>query len=251
MRLEAGMVKVERLYFNKNQEHLKIVQLSDIHIDMLKVPVKKIIAVLNLEAPDLVIVTGDYIRKPSQAGRFLEFLSEIKDNRNFYLCLGNHDFDAFQNDKEGLADFINRIEKLGVKVLNNRSLCIAKNQKIYNIIGISDLLKGNVDINEALKGCDCNASFNIAISHCPDVIFDIPQGTVDFLFTGHYHGGQIWNPFGLELKYLEDGRLYKTGIKQGSHKVNGINLYINRGLGNEKLPFRFLARPEITVFYLP
>lgn len=251
MHFEVRNIKIERIFFSKKNEYLKILQLSDIHIDMLFVSVKKIVDVLNFERPDLIIITGDFIRKPLQAEQFFDFLSEIRGNFNICLCLGNHDFDAFHDNQEGLTGFIKNIKALGIEVLDNKSISVTKNTKKYNIIGISDLLKGNPDVEEALKICDDNTSINIAFSHNPDIIFDIHNNKIMYLFCGHYHGGQIWTPFGLEYKYIEEGRLYKMGIKRGLHLVNGINLYINRGLGNEKLPFRFLSRPEITVFYIP
>ncbi|NMB95870.1 MAG: metallophosphoesterase [Clostridiaceae bacterium] len=151
-----------------------------------------------------------------------------------------------------MEKFIEVLEsKKNVKVLDNKALCIKKNSKKYNIIGIDDLNTGNPCIEKALSDCDKSADINIAFSHNPDIISKIPKNSVDYLFCGHFHGGQIWMPFNIEYKLLRKEKLCKMGISRGLHKLNGVNLYINRGLGNVCFPLRFLSRPEITVFYMP
>jgi uncharacterized protein len=33
-------------------------------------------------------------------------------------------------------------------------------------------------------------------------------------------------------------------------EINPLSLYVNRGIGTTRLPFRFMAKPELTVFTL-
>lgn len=249
MIFEAHWVKVEHISFSKNNKGLKIVQLSDIHINRLSVKKEKIISVIQQEKPDIVIITGDYIEKRKHIPKFLCFLKSLTNVSNIYLCLGNHDFKVFKNDNSGLEFFINEIKISGAQVFHNSSVCIKKNGKKYNILGIPDKKSGCVDIDKALFSLSKDSFLDIAFSHNPDIVLDIPYGKVDFLLCGHFHGGQIWAPFDLELKLMREEKLCKMGIKRGLHNINGIVLYINRGLGNVCFPLRFLSRPEITVFY--
>jgi predicted MPP superfamily phosphohydrolase len=253
MRYEASTVKVERIKFTLSKKGLKIIQLSDIHIKYLKVSAQTVRKVIERENPDIIIFTGDYIDKPNHINKFLYFLEQIKSSSTaMYLCLGNHDYEAFeQYDGSILQDFINMLENQGITVLHNRAVCYTKNSVKYNVIGIEDLSTGKPNIDEALYFCSKEAFVNIAFSHNPDIVFEIPKGKVDFLFCGHFHGGQIWMPFNLEFKLLRKEILCKMGITRGLHRINGINLYINRGLGNVCFPLRFLSKPEITIFHLP
>lgn len=251
MLFEAQWVEVKSISFSNNKKGLKIIQLSDIHIKRLSVKVDKVLKVLEREKPDLVLITGDYIEKRKDIPKFLDFLKSFTFLCDIYLCLGNHDFRVFKNDKPGLEKFVNDIENLDTQVLHNRSVCIEKNGKKYNIIGIADKRSGYEDVNKSLNTCSKEASLNIAFSHNPDIIFEIPNGKIDYLLCGHFHGGQIWAPFDLEFRVLRNEKLCKMGIKRGLHKLNGIILYINRGLGNVCFPLRFFSRPEITVFYFP
>ncbi|MCX7922482.1 MAG: metallophosphoesterase [Clostridia bacterium] len=251
MRFETTLVKVERIKFTESKNHLKVIQISDIHVNHLKVSADKVKKVIDSENPDLIILTGDYIEKPKHISIFLDFVDKIKNKDNVYLCLGNHDHKAFLKDREGLDKFIAEMEVRRINVLHNRAICYEKNFRAYNLIGIADLKTGSPDLHKALSTCHNQAVINIGISHNPDIVLKIPENRIDYLFCGHFHGGQIWMPFNLEFKLLRNEKLCDMGIRRGLHKVNGINLYISRGLGNVLFPFRFFSRPEITVIHLP
>ena len=262
MRYEASAVKVEKLKFTSSRTGLKIIQLSDIHIKFLRVPVKTVKDVIAREKPDIIILTGDYIENACDIQKFTNFLAQIRNDETVYACLGNHDYKVvkqYGNDnksgnrsKTGNSNFfIEVLKNSGVNVLHNQAACYTKNNVKYNIIGIEDLYAGSPDINKALASCEKDAFMNIALSHNPDIVYEIPKGKIDYLFCGHFHGGQIWTPFKLEFMLLRKERLCKIGITRGLHKINGVILYINRGLGNVCFPLRFFSRPEITVFHLP
>lgn len=252
MRFEATFLKVKRVRFTKDRKHLKVLQLSDIHIHRLKVSYSRIKQVIDNEKPDLIILTGDYIEHRKHMEEFFSFIQLVLNGRdNMYACLGNHDFEALDGDDEAVENYIRKIENFGITFLQNASVCFEKNSKIYNIIGITDMRYGKNDVGKALKSCSPNAFANIAFSHNPDIIFEIPKNKVDYLFCGHFHGGQIWAPFDFEFKLLRHEKLCKMGVRKGLHKINGILLYINSGLGNVVVPLRFLSRPEITIYYLP
>lgn len=251
MRIETTLLEVKRIYFTKSSKALKVMQLSDVHINRLYVSFDKIKQSIARENPDIIIITGDYIESKSHIPRFISFLNYLDIKDNVYLCLGNHDFEAYKKDKPGLSRFIEAIEATGAKLLHNECVNISKGSNTYNLIGIADMRYGHHDIGKALRNCKQNALVNIGFSHNPDIVLEIPQGKLDYLFCGHFHGGQIWMPFDFEFKLLRKEKLCKQGVKSGLHKINGINLYINRGLGNVSLPLRFLSRPEITIFHIP
>lgn len=250
MRLEASLVQVKKVNLSKTTSNLTILQMSDVHIGRLKVPYKKINNAINHHKADILVMTGDYIESKHHVPKFIKFIKSLDISIPMYLCLGNHDFNTFKNDPKGLNAFINQLQELNINVLNNSCCSITKNSRIYNIVGIADLKAGSPDIEKAFSLCKNNYDSNIVLSHNPDISLTLPSDKVDYLLCGHFHGGQIWTPFGLEFKLLRDDYLPKKGITRGIHQINNIKVYINRGIGNVRLPLRFFSKPEITIIYI-
>ena len=249
MRLEASWVQLNKIRFCSDSKCLKIMHFSDIHIRFLRVSTKKIAKIIKNEKPDIIFITGDFITCKNETPDFLRFIDEINFLCPIMFTVGNHEYKSFKHSLLDLENFINDIKQKGCILLDNESLLFEKNSKKYNIIGISEKRYNLHDVKKALSSIDFNFT-KIAFSHNPDIVLDLKEGEVDYLFCGHFHGGQIWMPFGLEFKVLRNEVLCKMGITKGLHRINGINLYINRGLGNVLFPLRFLSRPEISIYYL-
>lgn len=251
MRFETTLLTVKKVYLTKSSSQLKVIQISDVHIRFLKVNINKITRAIEEQQPDLIILTGDYIDNVKEIPLFLNFLEKVKGTHKTLLCFGNHDYEVFYKNEEGLVKFISDIEKLGIKVLLNDSIYYEKGSSTYNIIGIEDFRSDRHNIEMAFKHCKNNVTSNIAFSHNPDIALELPEGKVDFLLCGHFHGGQIWMPFNFEFRFLRHERLGKMGIKRGLNSINNMKIYISSGIGNVLFPFRFLSPPEITVLYFP
>lgn len=254
MRFEASWLEVKKVCFTKSTKCLKVLHLSDIHINRMKVPWEKVRAAIENQSPDFIIMTGDYIESPNHTEAFLDFLCNIKGIAPIYLCMGNHDHKSFNFDMNLVGDFIKKIEAIdshSIHVVYNNSFTIKNNNKLYNLISFDDINAGQPNISKALSLTNPDSNITVAFSHNPDIILNIPRDSIDYLFCGHYHGGQIWMPFNLEFKIMRNDKLSKMGIRRGLHKVYGINLYINKGIGNVCFPLRFLSRPEITIYHIP
>jgi uncharacterized protein len=64
------------------------------------------------------------------------------------------------------------------------------------------------------------------------------------MLCGHTHGGQIALPSGPLVVHGPFGRKYPSGL----HVLEGLRLYVSRGLGNVELPLRLNAPPEVALF---
>lgn len=246
MYIEAGWVRVERFDFSKSGTGLKIMHLTDLHVYMSRVSAGRIRRSVTAENPDIIFVTGDYIDNPIHIPHFLKYLDTFSKGYRTVVCLGNHDLRALGRRNPNIDKFVADIEAQQVEVLINRTVVVEKQGKKYNIIGLDDLREGHPDIKKALAGCMPGIP-KISLTHNPDLALHIPAKSVDYMFCGHFHGGQIWMPFNLEFFLLRRDQLCRMGIKRGHHKVNGIKMYINRGLGNVVVPMRLFSRPEILI----
>lgn len=254
MRIEASFLNKSLINFSTSSKGLKIVHISDVHINMLYISTSRIVSALKQINPDIVIMSGDYIETQKNIPEFIQLLKEITSIYPVYLSLGNHDHNALKHSKKNTDYFINALQETGATVLLNANIRVDKDKNSYNIIAIDDLKHGKPDIKKAFHGIQPSINsgcINIAFSHNPDMVLYLPKEKVDYFLCGHFHGGQIWMPFNLEFIIMRREKLCKMGYRRGLHKINGINMYINRGLGNVIFPFRFLSIPEIAVIQLP
>lgn len=254
MIFETTLLQKNYISFSKSSKGLKIAHLSDIHVNHLHIRKNKIINALRQVNPDVVIISGDYIETEKDIPTALELIKRVANFFPVYLSLGNHDHKALFNDSEKVQHFINQLCETGAIVLNNENKSISKNNTIYNLIGIDDLKKGKPDLEKAFSNIDKSSNrytVNVAFSHNPDMVLFLSKDKVDYFLCGHFHGGQIWMPFHLEFRILRKEKLCSMGYRRGLHKINGIIVYINRGLGNVLFPLRFLSIPEVAVIQLP
>ncbi|PLS16493.1 metallophosphoesterase [Bacillus sp. M6-12] len=224
----------------------KIVQFSDTHLgfQFQLEELKGIIKKINNLQPDAVFFTGDLMDEPNkypQPGQIISVLKQLKAPMGKFCVYGNHDHGGngsrLYEEIMSRSDFtILRNTNTSISLLNGDSLYIA---------GIDEPMLGNPDISAALNGLPANV-YKILLSHAPDFADQISGDSVQLQLSGHSHGGQIQIPFFGALVTPPYGQKYHEGM----YELESLELYVNRGLGTTRLPFRFLSRPEITVFNL-
>jgi len=229
----------------------RIVQLSDIHLDEYTEPffLERIVRKVNALAPDLVLITGDFITHGSLtflAGhhairRCAEILTTLTAPLR-YSVLGNHDV-AFN-----APAVVKALTAHGTPVLINRHLPIERNGARIWLCGVNDPGTSHPDLDLAIPAKPDGPV--ILMAHEPDYADDVvahPRGPlIDLMLSGHSHGGQIRLPFVGPLVLPPLGEKYP----EGHYRFNQMQLYVNRGIGTVGLPFRLNCPPEITVITL-
>lgn len=226
----------------------RIAQISDLHLEEYTEDyfLRKVVDRVNALAPDMVLVTGDFVsRGPlsiatsfAAAGRCAELLSKIQCPTR-YGILGNHD--AAVGSRVVRA----HMEDNGLPLLVNQSVRIERDGQHFFLAGLDDITGGNPNL--ALTVPARPDAPVILMAHEPDYaefIATHPRGkNVDFIFSGHTHGGQIRFPGIRPLALPPWGRLFP----EGHYIVGSSQLYVNRGIGTVGIPFRFNCTPEITL----
>ena len=230
---------------------MKIVQLSDIHLDEFTEPflLRHAVDEINRIQPDAVFLTGDYVsyqiapRRHSikSAWQCAEILSELK-CRQRYAVLGNHD--AMLGEK----DVTEALVANSITVLNNSCLPLERAGSRIWLVGLDDPVCGRPDPDTAIPMTIRNVPNEpiIVMCHAPDYADDLvahPAGkSIGLMLSGHTHGGQVRLPFFGALDLPPGGRKYV----EGSFQLGTMQLYVNRGIGTIGVPFRFDCPPEIT-----
>src|SRR5262249_28371755 len=112
--------------------------------------------------------------------------------------------------------------------------------------GLDDPWTGRPDGVRALAAAR-GARYRIAVSHSPDGLPFVRGGGVSLLLAGHTHGGQIALPGPRPI--IVPGPLGKRW-PFGRHDVDGLTLFVSRGVGTSELPIRAFAPPDVAVFTL-
>lgn len=231
----------------EGKEELKILQLSDMHISEFfdEKDLKKVVEKINEEKPDIVVFTGDLIdeynryENKDNVNEIWEVLGAIHAPLGKYAVYGNHDYGG-------------GAESIYKKVMENSGFIVLKNDRVIldeyniNIIGMDDSIFGKFE-KEKLIGFLDEDSFNLVLSHEPDVVDYLLEYNIDLFLSGHSHGGQINLPIINSLPLL--ARKYTNGIYSFNNYRQTL-LYVNIGLGTSQMPLRFMAPPELSVFVL-
>jgi hypothetical protein len=229
---------------------MKIVQISDIHFQeyteaaFLDAIVRKV----NALAPDLVVLTGDFVSSKPLPRRFsvrlgyhcAERLSQLTCPLR-YAILGNHDCLV------GSHAVTDALHSHGIPVLADSFVPLERNGQRVWLAGIKDVLEERPNLEAALPAGRSAHEPVILLAHEPDFADHAVGRQVDLVLSGHTHGGQILLPMLPPLLLPDMGVKYVHGLFRLS---DGMQLYVNRGIGAVTLPFRFRCQPEMTVITL-
>ncbi|MDR5730058.1 MAG: metallophosphoesterase [Terriglobia bacterium] len=250
--LEITHRTVELARLSPTLDGLRVAQLSDFHYEQYTESffVRQVVDQVNRLAPDLVLITGDYVSEgpmPSAFGAHssypcAEILAGIHCSQR-WCVLGNHDVTV------GAAIVTDALETHGLPVLANAHVPFERDGARLWIAGVKDIGRSDPDLHQAAPhGLQTAKEPVILLAHEPDYADDvIKRGGIDLMLSGHTHGGQVRLPFVGALYTPPLGRKYVEGL---FHLENGLQLYVNRGIGAVGVPFRFDCRPELTLLTL-
>jgi uncharacterized protein len=242
---------IEKHFIEKKEFHIgsassdkiRVIQVSDLHMQSLSDRYKQLTKYLNAQKPDLILFTGDSIDKRENTEVLESFLKEIDHNIQKVAILGNWEY-------WGNVD-LTRLRKVykdhNCELLINDTKQFLFRNRTISITGVDDLVGGNADIETALQGFK-ESDLHIVLNHCPeyyDVIVNYNKIKIDLVLAGHTHGGQL-NLFGF-TPFLPRG---SGKYLKGWYKERSPNLYVSKGIGTSIIPARLGARAEVTLFNL-
>jgi predicted MPP superfamily phosphohydrolase len=218
---------------------LRVAVVSDTHLGYFKHDdwVARVVAKVNAEQPDLIVLAGDLASAPASAREFAPFAG-LRAKYGSYAVLGNWDYRA------GAVDIRKAIESTGVEVLTNESVAIPVAGHPVWLIGLDDYLYGRPDWDAAMRDVPAGA-VTIVAAHNPDFA---PQGEVrgiDLMLAGHTHCGQVRLPYVGPLPALPDalGRRFDCGV----FAYGPMRLFITKGAGESGTRARLFDRPEVSI----
>lgn len=234
--LPTQWLKVERVT-TPLQTGLKMLQISDLHVERNRIHPRRLQALIDDEKPDMICLTGDFLDFHSSLILLVPFLKMMASSKiPVYAVLGNHDYNLKQ--PKALQSLL---REFNVVVLNNETIVLDH----INLVGIDDFRTGHSD-EKAFDAIDPTKP-TVVMTHDPTITLFM-QHSFDYLFAGHLHGKQFAIPF--LFKLTDMGPLASSGVYQGIHQSDKGLFYISKGIGQSGINFRFLVRSEVTIHLL-
>lgn len=244
MRIEVMLPKHEHLVLHKNPS-LRVFLLSDLHMKFLRIKPDKVAKIIEQMKPDLFLLAGDILDNEHHLKAAKAWLSQLHLTCAAYACAGNHDNRLFAHKPNVLAKYAADLQACGIHLLIDGTVDLVLNDKSLRLSVLDEPRYGHPDITAFTKLPMTNA-FRLLMTHNPEILLSLPPASADLAVSGHFHGGQIWMPFGLEFHVFRRESIGRKGVRRGFHTINDIPLYISRGLGSVLFPLRLGARPEMT-----
>jgi len=220
-------------------EGFTIAQLSDIHLLPLTQPdlVRRAVAMTNSLAPDLTVLTGDYVwHEVESMFELAPIIAGLDAKHGVLSIFGNHDL---WTDPEVVRT---GLREARIPLLVNEGVTLNVGGAPLHLAGLDDGWSGHPDLDAAMANAPANAT-TILLVHEPDLADDYAlDPRIGLQLSGHSHGGQIRLPIigPPVLPYLS----WKYDM--GLYRVGEMWLYTNRGIGVTNEPYRYNCRPEIT-----
>lgn len=254
-------VKLKIPNLPKGLQGMRMLQLSDIHSGSFwsKEAVEKGIQMIQDEAADLIVFTGDLVNnKAEEMENWKHEFGKLTAPLGIYSTLGNHDYGDYvsweseEAKRQNFSDLLEVHKFMGWELLNNENRQLEFNGEKINLVGVENWsAKGRFpkygQLQKATEGLEEQLP-TILLSHDPshwkaEVLGNFPW--IDVTLSGHTHGMQYgveipgfkWSP--VQYFYKEWAGLYQEATQK---------LYVNRGFGYIGYPGRFGILPEITVF---
>lgn len=220
----------------------RIVAFGDVHYNW-RIEAKhiaQVVAMANSVQPDVICLLGDYVSKQGKLA-FPSGLADLKARLGVYAILGNHDF--LGRDRI----VAQQLERVGATILRNRNVAIEQGGQRIWLAGVDDLRSRQANLQQALTGIP-NDEVKILLAHNPDFAARTSriEPPIDLQISGHTHGGQVKLPLVGPPALPHNHKEWLAG----RYNVNGMWLYINRGIGMSSIAHRLNVRPEVSVITL-
>ncbi|GAB2681488.1 metallophosphoesterase [Nocardia goodfellowii] len=221
---------------------LRVAVVADIHVGAARGAAftERVVDLVNTQQPDVIVLPGDLIDGSVElVGPDIAPIADLRSKYGTFAVAGNH-----EGYVDGVAEWLDYWETLGVRTLRNQRTEIAINGATLELAGVYDYDAPDPygpDLAAAVAGHRSDR-FLMLMAHQPRQAPDAAARGIDLQVSGHTHGGQIW-----PLNYVVG---WVNGTVAGLDRVDDMQLFTTRGVGAWGPPVRVAAPPDIAILTL-
>ncbi len=249
--IEPHHIRVTRqaLYSRKlkTTQPLRLLHFGDLHVERLTGRERQLLDPVHSLAPDLILFSGDFlnlsnVHDPVAWEQTRTIFRRLSAPLGVFAVSGSPPVDK----PEIVAKLLKDLE---VRWLRDEQVTLNYQGQAIDLVGITCTHKPFTDaakLDAIVK--DKPEHLSILLYHSPDLAPEAALRGMDLQLSGHTHGGQVRLPlFGA----LYTASLYGKRLEVGRRRVNGLTLYVTRGVGMEGMGaprVRLLCPPEVVLW---
>ncbi len=246
---EKYLFEVNEFYLrgaNAQAPTIKLVQISDLHLQSINSQIIRLTRKINELRPDLVVITGDALDEAANTLLMHDFFKLIDFDIKKVAILGNWEYWG----KVDLIQLKSIYNQHNCALLINQTSQYSLQGRTISITGLDDYVGGNANLGLAVSGFQLS-DYHIVLNHCPEysariAAFATKGLRIDCILSGHTHGGQITLLGYAPFRPPGSGKYLK-----GWYELGACPLYVSKGIGTSIIPARLGARAELAVFHFP
>ncbi len=256
---------------------LRILHLSDLHMTPDLDDRADWVGRLDEWAPDLVLVTGDFLAAPRAVPIALRAVRPLLDRPGAFV-LGSNDYFAPERRNPlrylmgpsappaelvplPTGDLVAGLRQAGWLDLSNRRGRLLIAGLDIDLRGVDDPHIGLDRYGEVAGPYRPEADLRIGVTHAPylRILDGLDRDGTDLIVAGHTHGGQVCLPGGraivtncdLDPRRAKGLSQHREGQRHAGDRSDGAWLHVSAGLGTSPAyPIRLFCRPEATLLEL-
>jgi hypothetical protein len=239
--LDVTVVRLTSPKLPPGARPLRLVQISDLHVQADPGLETEVVATVRALAPDLIAFTGDALGDAAGLVVFRETMTALGSIAPTVAVRGNWDVWYWSH--------LDLFGGTGVRVLDGDAVSFPHGDARVWLLGAAvedPLTERSAALARAVAGTPAT-ELRIALHHYPERIHEARELGVDLMLAGDTHGGQLRLPgLGALARITRFGAYHEPGV----HHVGDTTLFISRGVGGEGpglLAARFLCRPEVVL----
>lgn len=246
-RLQVTHLEIPTTKFPNPSLPLRIVQISDLHVERLTRRERALPDLVAGLEPDLIVLTGDMLSTSYNddlraLADLRSLLAQLHAPGGIYAVWGTIEVD--------LPDLLRPVfQDLGIVVLEDRAVEVKIREQRLWLMGLL-CTREPVAEGAKLRALLADAppgAFSLLLYHVPDLMPQASSLNVDLVLAGHTHGGQWRVPgFGALLTSSRYWKRYEAGL----YREGRTHLYVSRGVGMEGFGTpraRFFCPPEVVL----